>query len=85
MAQQRDERKPKMWYCPTCQEPIGKVIFGQLYLEGDVVANTDGPNLVVKCGSCGGRKVWFASDRLSQILAELADSIAKKIADYSAK
>jgi hypothetical protein len=75
----REERKPKPWTCPSCSHPIGQVMFGQLFMSGDMTVNTDGPNLVIKCPNCGGRKIWFASDRLSQLISEIAEQVARRI------
>jgi len=74
-----EERTSKVWYCPTCKEEIGKVIYGQLYMEGSMIVNTDGPNLVVKCPHCGARKVWFARDRMSEVISEFAKAVAREM------
>jgi rubredoxin len=85
MTVQTAERKPKPWACPSCEAEIGKVLFGQLYLSGDVTANTDGANIVIKCPACGARKIWFANDRMSIILSEIADQVVKKLASNQAR
>lgn len=78
MAIDERDRKSKPWLCPKCSNQLGTVMFGQLYIDGDCVVNTDNSNLVVKCRKCGNRKIWFASDRLSQIIQEIADAVVRR-------
>lgn len=73
MAQ--NTRKSKPWPCPSCGYMLAEVVYGQLYIHGDIKANTDGPNLVLRCPECENIKVWYANDRLSSILRELAREI----------
>lgn len=65
-------QKPKPWPCPNCGYNLGQVLYGQLSLEGEIHANTDGPNLVMRCPKCGTIKTWYANDRMSSLLRELA-------------
>lgn len=74
------EVKTKIWYCPSCKEQIGSVVFGQLYLNGTMTVNTDGPNLIVKCPHCEARKIWYAQDRLNILANELADVLIRRMA-----
>ncbi len=72
-------REEKPWPCPKCGHNLGYVVYGQLLLKGDNIhANTDGGNLVVYCSECGARKTWFANDRLSRLIGELADQIVRR-------
>jgi hypothetical protein len=81
MEVNRDDRKTKIWACPnqSCGNEIGKVLGGELILDG-IRCNTSGPNLVTTCPKCGTTKVWYTQDRLSLLLSELADHVARKIA-----
>lgn len=73
------DARQKPWPCPDCGNNLGYVISGQLLLDGDVRANTDGSNLVVYCKQCGTIKTWYSNDRLSRLIRELADEVAKRV------
>lgn len=70
-----NSQRAKPWPCPNCSYLLGEVVYGQLYLKGEILANTDGPNLVLRCPDCGTIKTWYANDRLSGMLKEIAKEI----------
>lgn len=72
-------RIPKPWSCPSCGEELGVVVYNELYINEAKEVNTDGVNLVVKCHKCGYRKIWYAADRLSEIIRSIADETAKLV------
>jgi RNase P subunit RPR2 len=76
-------RVPKSWVCPSCQTELGLVVYNELYINEAREINTDGTNLVVKCHNCGYRKVWYAADRLSEIIRSIADETARLIVSKS--
>lgn len=73
----------KPWPCLACDNNLGYIVQGQLMLTGEVHANTDGSNLVVKCTKCGSRKVWYSNDRLSSLIKELGREISQNIRSRS--
>lgn len=74
--------KPKPWPCPNCGHNLGMVAYGQLVISGNVQANTDGSNLIIKCPKCSNRKVWYGNDRLTAIEREIAQFVSEKIIEY---
>ena len=73
------ERRAKDWTCPSCNTKLGEVVYGQLHIVGNMEVNTDNSNLVVKCPQCEYRKVWYAYDRLSMFIKEIADQVARTL------
>jgi rubredoxin len=73
------EKMPKEWGCPACNSVIGHVVYGELYIDEKRTINTDGPNLIVQCPSCGYRKTWYAEDRLDKLIREIARETANLI------
>lgn len=71
-------QKPKPWPCPNCGAELGTVVYGQLYINGEITANTDGSNLNITC-RCGTIKTWYANDRLTVLIKELAKEIAERL------
>lgn len=76
---EKEYGQQKSWVCPNCKTELGKVVYGQLYLSGDITVNTDNQNLVVKCGECGARKTWFSYDRFTWFVNEIADAVLRRI------
>lgn len=74
-------RKPKEWRCANreCGEVLGLVLFGQLYCDSTVSFNTDGADIVIRCPKCDRRKIWYASDRLTALINEIADAVVRRV------
>lgn len=74
-----EQRRAKDWNCPSCNTKLGEVLYGQLYINGATELNTDNANLVVKCPNCEYRKIWYAYDRLSMFINEIAAQVVRSL------
>lgn len=72
-------RMPKPWLCPSCGTEIGQVVYGELHINEKREMNTDETNLVIVCPNCGNRKIWYAQDKLSEIIRTISDETARII------
>lgn len=71
-------RQSKDWVCPSCSTVLGKVVLGELVVQGQVKNfNTDKANIVITCPSCEYHKVWYSNDRMSEFAREIAEIVAK--------
>jgi ribosomal protein S27E len=73
------EKKVIDWYCinHSCGAVLGTVLGSELVVSKDSTVEsvqTRGPNLVVKCGSCGTQKVWYTSDPIVRSIYQLVDA-----------
>jgi len=70
-------RNVKEWACPSCKRVLGKVIYGELHVDGKV--NTSGSDLVVPC-ECGAHKVWYTGLSLDAVVRRLGREIGRSVA-----
>jgi len=67
------------WYCIGCDQVLGLVLGSELTLAegiGGEFVQTRGPNLVIKCPSCGSKKVWYTADPIVRAMYQLVDAIS---------
>ena len=71
-------RNVKKWYCPRCNDVLGKVIYGELHTEKKV--NTSGSDVVVAC-DCGAHKVWYTPLSLDSVVRRISREIGRSVAE----
>ena len=68
------------WVCITCGHVLGDLYGQELSPRKDATIRTQGSNLVLTCGECGARKIWFPADPVVRVLKQLIDVIATETA-----
>lgn len=69
------------WLCVQCGNKLGEVFGGEYYPSNTVKSMmTSGPNLLVICPECGGKKTWYSSDPIVRAIYQLVDAITSQMA-----
>jgi len=64
------------WDCVACGTSLGSIENGVLTADVDRVV-VDGNKVIVHCPDCGATKVWYVSDRLTNIANEIAEEFKR--------
>lgn len=66
------------WYCVGCGKVLGNVYGGEFYpgVPGENL-RTSGPNLVVTCPDCKGKKTFYTSDPIVRAVYQLVGALAE--------
>lgn len=65
------------WLCIHCGFVLGYIFGGELNpaIDGKYI-NTKGPNLVLRCPTCGAVKVFYTADPIVRAIYQLTDAVA---------
>jgi hypothetical protein len=71
-------KRTNEWSCVQCGHTLGYVFGSEFHPRDDLPGKnlqTRGPNLMVICDNCEGKKIWYTADPIVRAIYQLVDSI----------